>query len=355
MKHCILLKDKTPVHKIRLLLVTTAILIAIISTSCVSTMSADDFYRSQIAQRSHPYTFSYVSYELDKIKEALHNIEINNKQPDFEEILKGQITIVLREHDIPIVPPLAVSIESPPHLLVVSPRDRIFYFDREVLEQDMAVAEQEYLESRIDELGLSSLVVRLGGFGGIYPPVVTDTASITFIIDAAVEEWLHQYLALKPLGFRYLLDSLRIIQDSDIVTMNETAVGIISREIGEEIYSRYYKDYISQVTDETDFDFDAEMRETRRQVDILLEEGKIDEAEAYMEYRRYYFVQNGYNIRKLNQAYFAFHGIYGDSPAAVSPMYSELERLRSESGSVKEFLDTVSSFKSYGDLKNSLK
>jgi hypothetical protein len=336
------------------LLLTAALIIILVSASCVAPMPPDDYYRSQIAERSHPYAFSYISYELDKIDEALHNTNKDATQPNFEEVLKGQIVSVLKEHGIEIVPPLAVSIESPPHLLVVSPRDRILYFDRVVLEQDMTIAEQESLESSIDELGLSSLVLRLGGFGGTYPPIVTDKSSLSFIIDATVEEWLHQYLALKPLGFRYLLDSIGIEQDPDIITMNETAVGIVSREIGEEVYSRYYSDYISTDKPESDFDFDAEMRETRQQVDALLASGRIDEAEAYMEFRRQYFVNNGYNIRKLNQAYFAFHGIYGDSPAAVSPIYGELEQLRAESGSVKEFLDTVSSFRSYDDLKNSL-
>jgi hypothetical protein len=52
------------------------------------------------------------------------------------------------------------------------------------------------------------------------------------------------------------------------------------------------------------------MRETRVTVDALLAEGKIDEAETYMEDRRAFFFENGYALRKLNQAYFAFFGDY---------------------------------------------
>jgi hypothetical protein len=349
-----LIKKGTSDYRTRIALIVIILSLVIISVSCAGSISTDDYYRSQIAQCSQPYQFSYVSYELDQIASAIHNDEANINKPGFKEVLTGQIKDTLREHGISIFPPLAVNIESPPHLLVVSPRDRIFYFDRVVLEQEMNVSEQEYLESLIDELGLSSLVVPLGGFGGIYPPVVTDKASIEFIIDATVEEWLHQYLVLKPLGFRYLLDSLGIIRNQDIVTMNETAVGIVSQEMGDEIFARYYEDYFPQSNNGNGFDFDAEMRETRRQVDLLLESGQVDEAEAYMEARRQYFVQNGYNIRKLNQAYFAFHGIYGYGPAAVSPIYGELEELRAQSGNLREFLDTVSSFRNYDDLKNSL-
>jgi hypothetical protein len=77
-----------------------------------------------------------------------------------------------------------------------------------------------------------------------------------------------------------------------------------------------------------EFDYIAEMRETRIRVDDLLAQGKIEKAEAYMEDRRQVFVAEGYNIRKLNQAYFAFYGSYADVPGAsgkdpVGPMVLE--------------------------------
>ena len=66
------------------------------------------------------------------------------------------------------------------------------------------------------------------------------------------------------------------------------------------------------------FDFNAEMHQTRVIVDRLLAQGKIDDAESYMEQRRVFFWENGYHIRKLNQAYFAFYGAYADQPAGSS-------------------------------------
>ena len=83
------------------------------------------------------------------------------------------------------------------------------------------------------------------------------------------------------------------------------------------------------------------MRETRRTVDTLLAEGKIEAAEAYMEERRRELVRQGYFIRKLNQAYFAFHGSYTDSPTSVDPLGSRLKELRIKSGTLKEFVDLV--------------
>ena len=60
------------------------------------------------------------------------------------------------------------------------------------------------------------------------------------------------------------------------------------------------------------------MHTTRVTVDALLAAGKINEAESYMEQRRQLFVQNGYTIRKLNQAYFAFYGAYADVPGGAA-------------------------------------
>ncbi|MCZ7674510.1 MAG: hypothetical protein M5U34_48980 [Chloroflexi bacterium] len=54
--------------------------------------------------------------------------------------------------------------------------------------------------------------------------------------------------------------------------------------------------------------FGLRWRATRRLVDELVTDGDIEGAEAYVEARRRLFVENGYQIRKLNQAYFAFYG-----------------------------------------------
>ena len=80
----------------------------------------------------------------------------------------------------------------------------------------------------------------------------------------------------------------------------------------------------------------------------------IEEAEQYMEARRQMFVAHGYRIRKLNQAYFAFHGIYGRDPASVSPIAADLEELRAQSESVSEFLNKVARMKSYTELQEEL-
>jgi len=305
---------------------------------------------------AEPYRFPFVSWEC----KALLDLGIkawNRNESAVESELSVHIESVVREQGITVFPPPVVSLEPPPHLLIISPRDKIEYRDRLLLRQTMNVEDMESLERQIDALGFSSLVEPLGGFGGTFPPIVSSDATMRYIVNAAVEEWLHQYLAFKPLGFGYVLDSLGIRRDADLVTMNETAAGIISDEIGAEVYRKYYSNAATVQEKKKDtggFDFDTVMSETRRQVDIYLAQGDIEKAEAYMEERRKLFVQNGYHIRKLNQAYFAFHGIYGQDPSSVSPVARDIERLRERTGSTKDFLDIVSVMTGYEDLKRKL-
>jgi hypothetical protein len=107
----------------------------------------------------------------------------------------------------------------------------------------------------------------------------------------------------------------------------------------------------------TDFNFRAEMHTTRVQVDDLLKAGKIVEAEMYMEQRRQVFWDNGYAIRKLNQAYFAFYGAYADVPggaAGEDPVGPAVRGLRARSSSLAAFLHTIAQMDSFKQLQNSL-
>jgi hypothetical protein len=87
------------------------------------------------------------------------------------------------------------------------------------------------------------------------------------------------------------------------------------------------------------------MRETREITDQLLSEGEIETAEIYMELRRRFFWDHGYHLRKLNQAYFAFHGAYADQPggaAGEDPVGAAVRALRDQSPSLVEFIDQIS-------------
>jgi len=296
--------------------------------------------------------------ELNKVEEQKTALE-----GTVERIIAGQIKKILAQQGIfnPIglkvhFPPLNFKLERPPHLLVISPRDRIESMREITLQQDIGLEQIGDIEAEVDNLGVSSLVVELGGFGGTYPTFVVDNASLRFIIDTATEEWLHQYLAFTPLGFRYLLDATGVSRNYEIATIAETVVSMVSKEIGLMVCGKYYPECESdseqnQAT-ESGFDFNREMREIRRAVDRYLAQGEIEQAEEFMEQKRQYLASEGYHIRKLNQAYFAFHGTYADSPTSISPIGLELKQLRGQSASLKDFLDGAASMTSRQDLKS---
>jgi len=284
-----------------------------------------------------------------------------------EQIIAEQIREVLKEQGIfnpwdesiglkATFPPVNFIMSQLPYLLVISPRDRIESMREIALRGNLTLEERESIEAEADALGVSSLVVALGGAGALYPTLVLEDRSLRSTLSTAVEEWLHQYLSLKPLGFRYVLDLLGIARDYEIATMNETLAGIVSDEIGALVRQKYYPEYADspQAEEEPEFDFNREMREIRIAVDAYLAEGEIELAEEFMEEKRQYLLSMGYYIRKLNQAYFAFHGAYADSPTSVSPIGVELKRLREESASLKEFLNTVADMTSRQELEELL-
>ncbi len=283
---------------------------------------------------------------VGQIKETLAQQEIFNP---FDKYIRLKVTF----------PPLNFKLEKLPHLLVISPRDRIESMREITLQQSIGLEETEDIEAEVDKLGVSSLVVELGGFAGVYPSFVTDDASLRFILDTAIEEWLHTYLSFKPLGFRYLLDLTGVSRNYEIATMNETVVSMVSKEVSSIVDERYYSGLGNgapqgQAAD-SKFDFNREMREIRRAVDGYLARGEIEQAEKFMEQKRQYLASMGYHIRKLNQAYFAFHGTYADSPTSISPIGLELKQLRNKSASLKDFLETAAGMASRQDLRESIK
>ncbi len=327
--------------------------------------------------------------QIKRLESEIEAVEAGNRQGDLasleaelsrlqqqntavvaavEKLLETQIRGALSQQGIfnPIdkyiglkfgFPPVNFKLGRLPHLLVVSPRDRIESMREVALLPDMGLEAMESIENKVDKLGVSSLVVDLGGFA-TYPSLITDKGDLRFILDTAVEEWLHQYLAFKPLGFRYVLDLTGIRRNYEIATMNETLAGMVSKEIGAIIYEHYnQKETDNAKPPETDsgFDFSQEMREIRRAVDNYLARGEIEQAEKFMELKRQYLATKGYHIRKLNQAYFAFHGAYADRPTSISPIGVELRKLRDQSASLKDFLETVAAMTSRQDLAESVK
>lgn len=299
--------------------------------------------------------------ELTEIKMLLE------KQSSLAEvIIQKQISVVLNYLDLAELgqpfPPVLYHVTDLPKEIIISPRDVIEQSAAISLKADMSLEEIVNLESEIEEhTDYSTLVVDVGGIG-TYPTMVISTSSMPYLLETVAHEWIHNYLAFRPLGLRYSATP-------DLRTMNETTASIAGEEIRDAVIRTFYQDLISVPeeekpiykvgyqdnpnNDDTPFDFNQEMYQTRLRVDELLDQGKIREAEEYMENQRQVFRENGFQIRRLNQAYFAFHGAYADQPysaAGEDPAGAAVRTLRARSRSLAEFIDKISGLKSYKEL-----
>ncbi len=288
-------------------------------------------------------------------------------EPLAEAVLQDQVNEIASEAGLTFggqaFPPVLYHTTPPPDALIISPRN-IIRQDQDIsISPDISVDQMVALENRVDQsLNVSSLVVGIGGIG-LYPTMVMETTDIIELAEVVAHEWVHNYLTLHPLGLSYM-------NSPDLRTMNETVASIAGNELGRAVVQKYYPEYLppeaplpAPVADQNQpssppvFDFNAEMHLTRVNADKLLAEGKIDEAETYMELRRQFLWDHGYHIRKLNQAYFAFYGAYADEPggaAGADPVGVAVRLLRDKSVSLSDFINRMAWMWSFEQLKKAV-
>ncbi|MCL4269578.1 MAG: hypothetical protein KJZ72_08535, partial [Anaerolineales bacterium] len=293
--------------------------------------------------------------------------------PLAEAIIQAQVSQVLAELGFTAigqpVPNVWYHSTPLPMALIVSPRDRIEQTANISIYTEITVDEQVSLETEVDAgLDVSSLVVPVGGVG-VYPTMVMRSTNLNWIANTVAHEWIHNYLTLRPLGVLYN-------NTPELRTMNETTASIAGDEIGALVIEKFYPELMPSASNTTldlvslpldrpnpgdlprpPFDFRAQMHETRIHVDALLAEGKIEEAEAYMEERRQIFLRNGYLLRKINQAYFAFYGAYADTPggaAGEDPVGPAVRALREQSDSLANFVNRISWMSNFEQLQEAV-
>lgn len=258
--------------------------------------------------------------------------EIAVRQPIAEAIIEEQVGVVLARDASGILgqpaPPVGIHITPLPHVLIISPRERITVIHQAELVPGLTADRADALERQIDRaFNVSSLVTPIGGMSA-WPAMVLEFPSLEWWTEVAAHEWTHHYLHFFPLGWEY--------EDNwEARVINETVATLVGWEISRRTLVQYYPDlapseepWAEEEEEESSspppppppgtFDFAAEMHETRVRVDQLLLQGRIEEAEAYMERRRQFFWEHGYHIRKLNQAYFAFYGSYAAAPVGAA-------------------------------------
>ncbi|MDD5468027.1 MAG: hypothetical protein PHS96_09485 [Anaerolineales bacterium] len=285
--------------------------------------------------------------------------------PLAEAILQAQLSEVVADLGLATggqpLPPVLYRASELPVALIVSPRDVIRQDAQVSLSPGLTLEEQVKLEEQVDAaLDVSSLVEDIGGVG-VYPTMVMQTSDLNWLAEVVAHEWTHNFLTLRPLGINYLTSP-------ELRTMNETAANIAGKELSRTLIARYYPELLppeappqapagEPAASPPPFDFRAEMHQTRLVVDELLQLGDIEGAEQYMEVRRILFWENGYRIRKLNQAYFAFHGAYADEAqgaAGADPIGAAVRKLRASSPSLSSFLKRLSWMWSYSQLQSAV-
>jgi hypothetical protein len=291
--------------------------------------------------------------------------ELDRIQPLVETILQEQVAVVLSDFGLgiggKIIPSVAFKFSQLPVTLIVSPREVIRMDANIPLVTNLTIDQKIMLEDQVaQDLDVSSLIVNIGGIG-LYPTMVLESSSLRWIVETIVHEWVHNYLTLRPLGLSYE-------KNAELRTMNETVASLLGEEFGYFVLERYYPEFAPdrEITpptttapsaDPPKFDFRAEMHETRIKADQLLAQGLIEEAEAYMEERRQFIWENGYRIRKLNQAYFAFHGAYADAPqgaAGEDPVGKAVREYWAQLDSPVDFLIHMSWMDQFSDLERAL-
>lgn len=313
------------------------------------------------AVADHPAASALLRAQRDRAR-----AELNARQSLAEAIVQEQVESALREEGFAlggqVLPPLRFRMTRLPQVLIVSRRDRIERIDQRELDAGLSVDAFDAIEHATEaRFNVSALATAIGGLGA-YPTMLPESASLQYTIDTAAHEWLHNYLlwSLAPVAVNYGIDpTSRVI--------NETTAVIVQREIGPRVAQRYYPDRAGRSSAEaslatdaapgpTAFDFNAEMRQTRLRVDELLAEGRITEAETYMEQRRALFVANGYAIRRLNQAWFAFYGAYNAEPGGAAaagrdPIGPAVQDLRQRSPSLGDFVRAIAGVRNLADIE----
>jgi len=303
-----------------------------------------------------------LSKTLDEKQDQLRTLN-----PVVEAILQQQVSEILSRENLKtisiLLPPVLYHTSAIPLSLFVSPRDRIQLDANISLQPVLSIAQKVALEKEVESgVNVSALVESVGGLG-TYPTMVMLTTDLNWLVETIAHEWVHNYLTLYPLGQNY--DTT-----PELRTMNETTANLAGKEIGSAVIQTYYPELVPSVPSVSlslpttelappRFDFQKEMRITRMETDRLLSEGKIMEAEAYMEARRRVFWSNGYLLRRINQAYFAFYGAYNDSPgggaAGTDPVGPAVVAFREMNDSLAVFLQAIARMDSFSQLEDVVK
>lgn len=341
--------------------------------AAVSTMvgSGADLTQRRIEQLAFPHVWSVAGWEGRHLPSGLRLVLAQSGGPDETE-LRRQVDAFLGDEKASagdpgaplllaravaaglrragartigpnVFPPVTLAVTQAPRVLVVSPRDRILFSHGLVLDGGMPLGEANRLEQEVERLGLSALVVEEVALG-TYPVLIPSDAPARSALATVAHEWTHVALFPSVLALAYG-------SNVEARAINETTADLVA----EEVVAGWMRGGAGHDRPTRSDPFIRnELRRIRLEVDAMLARREIDGAERFMEEARLGLVGRGYRIRRLNQAYFAFHGSYAEGPAASTEIPDGLRALRERSGSLTEFLGRVGRLSSVEDLRRAL-
>ena len=309
--------------------------------------NSDLLSRGDVVDRS-------VVEELDSLRKERAAIE-----NQVEATLESRLSQVISDEGLTrdliwdvVWPPVDAEFTEAPRALARSPRDRIELLDATLLEANLTLGEVEAIEAEVAaEEGVSALSFNTAGIGA-YPTIIDYPESYGRALEVIAHEWMHNYLFFRPLGFNYYASN-------DLRTMNETVADLVGRELAQEALERWPlgapapEQAASEAPERPRLDLRDELRELRGRVDDLLAAGEVEAAETLMEERRQELADQGYFIRKINQAYFAYLNLYAGedgSAAATNPIGPKIDELRARSENLRRFVDVVGEITSVEEL-----
>jgi hypothetical protein len=351
--------------------VTVLLLLALLA--CAPVDCCPELPRRRIVQLAGPWTWSAVDWESRYLPSGIGEIVERALKPPPAESVRGTVRAYLvgelAEGDFPKLPlafasvvegellrrgvaslgplafpPVSVVATPSPRVLVVSPRSEIRLAYWILLPGEMELEVIEELERSVERHDLSALVVRTGGIS-TFPVLAPIDADPQFTLQTVAHEWTHTALFFTPLGLTYG-------SSPEARAINETTADIVGKEVAEAVMRELGVPTRPEGDPEgPGNELMRELRRIRQAADARLASGDIVGAEAYLEDERRALDARGYRIRRLNQAFFAFHGNYAEGPAASPEVPDSLALLRSRSPTLGAFVQRVGSITSLEELR----
>jgi hypothetical protein len=290
--------------------------------------------------------------KYDAIASELPEIELQQylaKSSRSKKQIEGMVEIRLEQRiqqaikdlnlgiSIPLIeqpfPPVLLELAKPPKYMVLSPRDRVEHTSGYLLREDLKPEQLRQEDQKAEETGVISAYG--AGISGIatFPSLVSEGLPYRQTIFTAAHEWVHHYLIFFPLGRTYF---------SDGKVLNETVADLVAVDITKSVLEKYPELHSTNEITPLNKPDPTDLKTLRRDVDGLLADGRVLEAEKLMDNIQVRWCKKYQSCpRRINQAYLAWIGQYAYQPGSTDPVGDQMRDIRSITGSTEKFLRFV--------------